>query len=739
MKKLSLLAASVAIALTGCGGSDGGSSDSTPAPGGLVITAIDGYLQQAQIWVDEDGNRSNGCELNTGELTDENGQATISKADFAGMDVCIKAVANTTIDKDRGLVASGFTLASLANDHDQIIVNPMTNMVVAKVKSQLAGDPTLDVVAAKKAAEDEVVAAVTQSGSGLKADAAMIFGDYIANSSTSDEAKALKVIGETLVDHKDQSVEKQLAITTAVAEKTQEIINSNAPEEIDDFAPEINVSGDGTVTVTKNSRPVVSNPLTPVTMQLSDAFTSMDASQNFSDAEGDTLTFSMQAIGGNTNGLAIDATTGVITGKPKAAGEFIYQIFAEDAKGSLSYPATLTVTIETPNTAPTLSEPTLATLQTELNARIFTQGEAVNEVITSTGLFQDVDGDKLTYTASNVPSGMTVTLTDNQLMLTGTPTVKGANVVTLSAKDEINHTAATANITINIKEAVIEPTLHPLEGKTWYRLEHGGGTDSISFDYSRIWCDSIRFEDGQVLGNHRDLTNLIQCGDIATESFSNGTYVIEGNTLIATFAGENGTPETAELTVSDADAVSTGAKSLQWKYADTQEIELYTLFSNKVDAEARIQIQSDDIADKRMFPMTLPTAIEGQYATGKASVSLLENTHIGDDGMMDANLILEFDNQDFTCADVSEFYQSMRFTGEDLSPYGVDSIDPSTNGFECYNNVENSITHAAIDFDLPQLTKNEVYSFVGKVKPSQGAFIEAVKFNIKWTGQGNNE
>ncbi|WVE30559.1 hypothetical protein U5A87_13665, partial [Vibrio natriegens] len=105
---------------------------------------------------------------------------------------------------------------------------------------------------------------------------------------------------------------------------------------------------------------------------------------------------------------------------------------------------------------------------------------------------------------------------------------------------------------------------------------------------------------------------------------------------------------------------------------------------------------------------------------------------------MDANLILEFDNQDFTCADVSEFYRSMTFTGEGLG-YGVDSVDAYEGGFECYDNIENDITHAAIDFDLPALTVGNVYSFVGKVKESQGAYIEAVKFNVTWTGSGDNE
>ncbi|MGP8308031.1 hypothetical protein [Vibrio sp. YIC-376] len=752
MKKLSLLAASVAIALTGCGGSEGGSSDGDKptTQGSLVITAIDGYLQNAEVWVDKDGNLSNGCEFNTDEVTNAHGQATISKADYAGMDVCIKAITGKTIDKDRGIVSSDFVLASPSNEDDQVIVNPMTNMVIEKVKTQLTSDPALDVVEAKKAATAEVVTAVTKSG--LTASAEMIFGDYIASTETSNDAKALKVIGETLVDNQNHSVDKLLEITHAVAEKAQEIISSSTPEEIDNFAPVVNVPTDGAVTIDKNSRPVVATPLKPVTIQLGDTFVAINAADYFNDAEDDTLAFTMLAIGGDKNGIDID-NLGMITGTPTAAGEFIYQIFAEDAKGSLSYPATLTVTIETPNTAPAVNEATKADLQAEVNGWQWVKGEQPLDTLNISALFTDADSDVLTYKVETSLSKNGGVDTGFQVLVDDSGTISFDGPVPHIANAGAEHIYVYANDGVNTEEAIVtlalpkiaegtavEPTLHPLEGKTWYRLEHGDGTDAVSFNYSRIWCDSLRFEDGEVLGNYRDLTNLTQCGEIAAESFSSGTYTVQGDKLIATFTGENGEPETTELIISDASEISIGAKLLQWKYVKdgVEQSELYTLFSNKADAEARIQIKSDDAADNRMFPMTLPTAIEGQYATGKASVSLLEKANIGDSGAMDANLILEFDNQDFTCADVSEFYRSIKFTGKGLGD-GIASVNPSTGGFECYNKDENNITHAAIDFDLPQLTTNDVYSFVGKVKDSQGEFIEAIKFNITWTGIGNNE
>ncbi|MGR5235916.1 putative Ig domain-containing protein [Vibrio alfacsensis] len=513
MNKVSLLAASVAIALTGCG-SDSGSKPVEAS--GIVITAIDGYLHNAEIWVDKDDNLANGCELNTKIVTNEDGKATISKTDFAGMNVCIKAVAGKTIDNDRGLVAKGFDLASPASEDNNIIVNPMTNMVV----EQMANNSELT----PETAKDEVVKAIT--GTGLNADADMIFGDYLANSS--DEAKALKVIGETLVDNNEQDVETQLAISTEVANDTNEIIINSG--ELDNYAPVVEVTPDGSVTVKPNSRPVVDLTPEAVTMLLGDVWVAIDASELFSDADGDTLTYSMQTLGNDNNGLVIDETTGLITGTPKAAGEFIYQIFAEDTKSSLSYPANLKVTIETPNTAPTHSPEALEAIQAKLNALTLTQGDKVNETIAATGLFTDVDGDALKYTVENVPAGMSVTLDNDELSLTGTPSNHGEFTVGLFANDGVNQASAEAEVTLTIEEAAVTPS-HPLEGKFLHFVEIGNNGG----EYPKAWCDSIYIDANTktMYWNDRDNGNLSTC-DTDMSQFTVGVpYEIVGDQIVS--------------------------------------------------------------------------------------------------------------------------------------------------------------------------------------------------------------
>ncbi|MEF1277685.1 hypothetical protein QTO05_00775, partial [Vibrio fortis] len=151
MKKVSLLAASVAFALTGCG-SDGDSSGATPS--GVVITAIDGYLQHAEVWVDTDGN----FELDASDKkldveTDENGQFTLPNEHKDSV-VFIKAIKDKTIDITRGLVTESFELATTSGS---TIINPMTNMVVEQLEAAKVAGTELT----QEQAEEKVVKSVT--------------------------------------------------------------------------------------------------------------------------------------------------------------------------------------------------------------------------------------------------------------------------------------------------------------------------------------------------------------------------------------------------------------------------------------------------------------------------------------------------------------------------------------------------------------------------------------------------
>lgn len=432
MKKVSLLAASVAIALSGCGGSDGGSSDGA-TPGGIVITAIDGYLENAQVWVDTNDNlKLDSEDKQLDSNTNANGEITLPN-EYKDKAIFIKAIAGQTIDKTRGLVTSNFDLAATAG---ATVISPMTNMVVEQMEAN--SSLTLE------QAQENVVDSVTASG--LEASNELIFGDYIADDS--QEAEALNVIGETLVDNSNISVEQQLQLTNAVAEETKKVID-DPTESLEDFSPVVEVPEDGGAPiVTPNSRPVhdqANGQLDPIVMVKGDAWAPINASQNFSDAEDDVLTYELKELTGKLNGLVIDNVSGIISGTPEAVGEFNYQIFAKDEHQSLSYPLNLKVTIEAENTAPVLNKDEEARLQKEeVETWYLQEGEAFSQTLNISHLFKDEDGsiEGIRVGLGGVVDGLSVDTDRENMLVTihGTPTTSWNQhgKLTISVRDNDN-------------------------------------------------------------------------------------------------------------------------------------------------------------------------------------------------------------------------------------------------------------------------------------------------------------
>ncbi len=507
MKNISLLAASVAIALTGCGGSDGGSSDdrNAPSPGGVIIKAVDGYLANAEVWVDTNGNLKldeTGTDSDTklADPTDANGEFTLSD-EYKDSAVFIKAIADKTIDTTRGLVSSNFVIAATAGS---TVVNPMTNMVV----EQMAGDDTMT----QEDAEAAVVASVTDSG--LTASEELIFGDYIAQES--DDAKALNAIGETLVDHSDLPVEKQLELTDKVAEQAKIIID-DTDQELDDFDPVVDVPADPTapITVTPNSRPVhdqADNRLDTVTLDQGGSWTDLNVSAHFSDADtADILTFELKELTGAENGnLTINLNTGVITttdgtGVLNGAGAFHYQIFAQDNHGALSYPLNLTVEVIAPNQAPTIDWAEYEVIQAQVNEWDIQQGVPFENTIDVTNLFKDADGNVVEYRAGQMSiAGLTVSpaVGSNPILtISGTPTNASKPdasefFMIYSVDDNSAKSGFVEMLMPKVAEGIKpEPTL----GFTQAHFDKGGIWQMGSFDYGdgEFAFASLRMEAGQ--------------------------------------------------------------------------------------------------------------------------------------------------------------------------------------------------------------------------------------------------
>ncbi len=746
MRKASYLALSVAVALTGCGGGD---STNNESPQGTQVTAIDGYLSNAQVWVDMNNNFNlDNDDIQLSENTDANGQFTLP-AEYATNAIFIQAIAGQTIDTTRGLVENNFVLAASAGS---TTANPMTNMVI----QQLAANPDIDEAQARA----NVVSSLNQAG--LEVNEELIFGDYLA--AQSDSAQALNVIGETLVDNAALPVAQQLTLSSGVASEAQKIIDD--PQlSLDDFSPIVAVPEQGEPTVSPNSRPVYKvegGALTPVALSLGDAWPNIDASAYFSDADGDVLNYRLSELSNKLNGLSINASTGVISVNLSAqvAGEFNYQIIAADTHGAKSYPLALNVTIDAAgNSAPTVNSDEQARLQQEISTWELQEGVQITNSLDVSSLFQDEDGDTLTYRAAstltvtgpeNDLTGFQVAVNSEGLVSFDGPVpfsaAAGAEHLYIWAKDSSNEDEPYARFELpEIAEAATPPTepTHDLEGTTWYVIEHGSddGDGDEKNDFSRIWCDTLRFENGEVLANTRSNSNKTEC---STELEVVATYYVEGEELNAVFSevidGTNYVDILAMSIESAADEISTGAKTIVLGYSeDNQRFhERYTYFTNKADAETRLNIKSDGDGAARTVDMYLPSETEETWKLGKLSVSMGPNTE-SDSAAFDANVFMEIPGEDFSCTSIRELYESFVITGDNIG-YNYSGNNGVFGELECYDNQENGVTYAAIDFDIANtLTVGNVYSIIGKVKDEQGEFVEAVKLNIEWTGESNND
>jgi hypothetical protein len=150
------------------------------------------------------------------------------------------------------------------------------------------------------------------------------------------------------------------------------------------------------------------------------------------DADGDTLTFSATNL---PNGLTIDATTGVISGTLAAGSAGTYTVTVDATDGFNIGSATFTWTV-------TAASPPVVTPPADQTNN---EGDAVSGVfVTATG----GDGNPLTYTATNLPAGLTINATTGEISGTLTGQSAGTYTVTVSANDGLNTGSATFTWTV---------------------------------------------------------------------------------------------------------------------------------------------------------------------------------------------------------------------------------------------------------------------------------------------------
>ncbi len=159
-----------------------------------------------------------------------------------------------------------------------------------------------------------------------------------------------------------------------------------------------------------------------------------------SDADGDTLTFSATGL---PTGLSIDTGTGVITGNVTAAGNYTPTVSVSDGQDSDSVSFQWTVDPAPPlNQAPQIANP---------GDQTDTEGDSVSLAISAS----DADGDTLTFSATGLPTGLSIDTGTG--VITGTVTAAGSYSATVSVTDGLANDSASFQWTVDPAPPLNQP------------------------------------------------------------------------------------------------------------------------------------------------------------------------------------------------------------------------------------------------------------------------------------------
>ncbi|HHG3166018.1 TPA: hypothetical protein ACPVXP_001483 [Vibrio parahaemolyticus] len=767
MNKVSLLAASVAIALTGCGGSDSGSSS---ASNGVVITGFDGYFKNAVVFEDTNNNGQWDTQESILGLTDEKGQLTLAakpektlalqtlvpngakQKQLIALDA--KKYAGTyTVDMDHPSQAMAHEIVFRAPSSSNVI-SPITDLVAI----EMAKDPSIT--------EEDAKANVNKALGGSEEAPIDLYSDFVEGATKNAELhKTAQILTESKAQNPTNYEKKATEFAQAANQEVDRLVasgeNINDPSlrpvitdstpNSDNLAPETVVNNKLTVNETvEDAAEDKLDKLPKIVKGASFDGVELNIEGLFKDKDQSLVSTKLTHNLAGT-GIEVEQVGNLIVLHPTAivekSGDFEIVLTAQDKNSNGDVLSTVStvfeIEIESANLPPMVVEAEQARLQSIVDGWYLQQGELFEQTLDISGLFQDKDGQITDYSADYVGIEGLSAIEDGNAIITikGTPTKAGESgaALTISATD--GHTAVQIALSMpEVKEGVTPPpTAHPLEGKTWYYLEHGSddGDDNDEFDYSRVWCESIKFEGGVVYGNVRSSENRTECTDADTQK-EQATYKVENGRLIATFQfeedGESLT-ESFEVDVAgNADELAKGAKTIvQRPIALDEKAERYTYFADATNAESRIQVKSDDSYDKRFGYIYLPAEQDNVYDLGMVSFALVE----GSQGYK-AYINFDVEGKDFSCDTIDEFYKSFTFSGNDLTtPYSQHYI-----GGSCNTITDEEYDYASIYFDLSQIQSLDVkniYSFIGYANDKNAEYIEAVKFNIEWTGEGDNE
>ncbi|MCT7967673.1 DUF4347 domain-containing protein [Laspinema sp. D1] len=216
----------------------------------------------------------------------------------------------------------------------------------------------------------------------------------------------------------------------------------------------------GSFTVDINRAPVVETEIAPGTATATQPFSFQFPATTFTDADGDTLTYSATLDNDNPlpSWLSFNPTTRTFSGTPTAShfGSFNIKVTASDGTATVSDIFALAVS-DVPNTAPVVNE-AIADVTANVSAPF-------NFVIPG-NTFSDTDGNPLTYSAtledgSPLPSWLSFDATT--YTFTGTPTVNNLGNISIKITVSDGSFSVSDTFILTVSETATPPEEPPAE------------------------------------------------------------------------------------------------------------------------------------------------------------------------------------------------------------------------------------------------------------------------------------
>lgn len=195
MKKKLLVVAlgfSSSMMLAGCGSGGDDNTSQAAAPAAYSIKVIDGYLTNAQVWLDIDGDKQLGSN-EPSALSQAGGVATLDVSSVSNPEqytTYAKIIFGQTVDEDTGPVASDYIMSAPPGDTD---ITPLSTLVQIIMEQNTDGTETPEALAMVKEA------AIAEVANLLGISESDVLGDYIANNSASSAFVAENIVNSKIL------------------------------------------------------------------------------------------------------------------------------------------------------------------------------------------------------------------------------------------------------------------------------------------------------------------------------------------------------------------------------------------------------------------------------------------------------------------------------------------------------------------------------------------------------------